>query len=97
MKNKYILYQDTKRVGEFHSVEEVASFIGCRRQNIQQNKRGEGCYIWKDFILVRANTWEAEALLNYKRLARYVSNPATAYRVYSELKNLLSKLESEEL
>lgn len=97
MKNKYVLYKDTKRVGEFQSVEEVASFIGCRRQNIQQNKRGLGCYIWRDYILTRANTWEAEALLNYKRLARYVSNPATAYRVYSELKKLLAKLESEEL
>ena len=97
MKNKYILYKNTKRVGEFQSVEEVASFIGCRRQNIQQNKRGLGCYIWRDYILTRANTWEAEALLNYKRLARYVSNPATAYRVYSELKKLIAKLESEEL
>lgn len=97
MKNKYILYKDTKRVGEFQSVEEVASFIGCRRQNIQQNKRGLGCYIWKDFILTRANTWEAEALLNYKRLARYVNSPAHAWTVYSELKKLLARLGSEEI
>ena len=97
MKNKYILYKDTKRVGEFQSVEEVASFVGCRRQNIQQNKRGLGCYIWRDYILMRANTWEAEALLNYKRLARYVNSPATAYRVYSELKKLLAKLGGDEL
>lgn len=97
MKNKYTLYKDTKRVGEFKSVEAAASSIGCRRQNIQQNRRGLGCYIWKDYILMRANTWEAEALLNYKRLARYVNSPATAWTVYSELKKLLARLGSEEI
>ena len=97
MKDKYILYKNTKRVGEFQSLDEVASFIGCKRQNIQQNKRGLGCYIWSDYILTKKNIWEAEALLNYKRLARYVSNPATAYRVYSELKKLIKELEGCEL
>ena len=97
MKNKYTLYKDTKRVGDFQSIESAASFIGCRRQNIQQNKRGLGCYIWKNYILMRANTWEAEALLNYKRLARYVNSPATAWTVYSELKKLLARLGSEEI
>lgn len=97
MTNKYILYKDTKRVGEFKSLNDAALFIGCKPQNIQQNKRGLGCYIWREYILIQSNTWEAEALLNYKRLARYVSNPATAYRVYSELKKLIAKLESEEL
>lgn len=97
MQNKYILYKDTKKVGGFESIADAAAFIGCRPQNIQQNKRGAGCYIWREYILTRAQTWEAEALLNYKRLGYYINNPATAWTVYSELKKLLNKLGAEQI
>lgn len=97
MKDKYILYKDTESVGHFEGLRDAAAFVGCSVQNIHQNKRGVGCYIWRDYMLIKANTWEAEALLNYKRLARHITNPAHAWTVYSELKKLLVRLEGEEL
>ena len=98
MKNKYYtLYEGDKRVDSFANIKEVAAFIGCTPQNIQQNKRGAGVYSWKNYTLTKTLTWEAEALLKYKRLARYVINPATASKVYSGLKKILAEIEGGEL
>ena len=97
-KNKlYTLRRNEERVGDFKTIKEVAAFIGCTPQNIQQNKRGAGVYSWKDYTLTKSQSWEADALLKYKRLARYVINPATASKVYLGLKNLLAEIEGGEL
>lgn len=97
-KNKlYTLHRNDTRVGTFRTINEAAATIGCTPQNIQQNKRGPGVYSWKNYTLTKSQTWESEALLKYKRLARYVMNPATANKVYIRLKNLLAELEGGEL
>lgn len=91
------LYKDGEKVGEFKTVGAAAAFVGCTRQNIQQNKRGAGLYIWKEYILTQTQTWEADALMQYKKLAKYITNPATAAVVYTGLKKLIAKIEGDVL
>lgn len=93
----YILYKNNKKIGEYKSIRKAAAAIGCTGQNIQQNKVLSNVYKWSDYILTRSFTWEAEALIEYQRLAPYISNPATAYKVFNGLRELLKQLEGDKI
>lgn len=91
----FILYQDDTKIGEFENVARCAESFGVTRSYLCQRKRFESVYQWKNYLLYKAGSWEAEAYILWLRTKKYIDNPATSWMMYQELKKSIEKVNAK--